>query len=231
MSKISLRKIPKILHLIWIGNNPQPKTLTSWTVDFANHYPDWTVKVWNNQDVENLKMVNKKYYDIMPQMCAKADLARYEILYKYGGIYIDADTIWLGKSLNDELFKGSLNMSYEKENLIMNTWFSTVKKHPFFKKVINEVKYRDIEEEAWLSVGPSLVTEVFNSLSKRSHNSYNINFIDSSKILCPSNWGGITENNYNKILNKCKKKYVFAFHWGLSSNHFNITCKKSKNLK
>jgi len=35
-------------------------------------------------------------------------------------MYIDADTIWLGKNLNNNLFTGLLNMSYEKKNLIMN---------------------------------------------------------------------------------------------------------------
>lgn len=218
------KKIPKILHLIWIGKNPQPKTITSWTVDFAKYYPYWEVKVWNDNDIEKLNLVNKKYYDMITEMCGKADLARYEILYRYGGMYIDADSIWLGKPFNENFFKGLLNMSYEKKNLIMNTWFASIKNHPFFKLVIDSVKFRNLKESPWLCVGPTLITDVYNSLNKEIEiKSQDINFVEFSELLCPSTWHGINKNNYDELLNQCKNSDVFAFHWGLSTNNNQIT--------
>ena len=217
-------KIPKILHLIWIGKNPPPKTITSWTVDFAKFYSDWEVKVWNDNDIEKLNLVNKKYYDTISEMCGKADLARYEILYRYGGMYIDADSIWLGKPFNKNFFKGLLNMSYEKENLIMNGWFASIKNHPFFKIVIDSVKFRNLKESPWLCVGPTLITDVYNYLNKEIKiKSQDINFVEFASLLCPDTWHGINKNNYDELLNQCKNRDVFAFHWGLSTNNNQIT--------
>ena len=213
------KQIPKLLHLIWIGNNPPPENIKSWTIDFASAYPDWTVKVWNDNDIEELNLVNKKYYDDIPELCGKADIARYEILYRYGGMYIDADSIWLGNPLNYNLFKGLLNMSYEKESLIMNTWFSCIKNHPFFHFVIDAIKYRDLTLSPWLCTGPTLITEEYYKIINDINISSNdINFVDFSDVLCPSTWHGITENNYDILLDNCKKSTSFAFHYGLSTN-------------
>ena len=214
------KQIPKLLHLIWIGNSPPPENIKSWTIDFASAYPDWTVKVWNDNDIEELNLVNKKYYDDIPELCGKADIARYEILYRYGGMYIDADTVWLGNPLNDNLFTGLLNMCYEKESLIMNSWFSCVKNHPFFHFVIDAIKYRDLTLSPWLCTGPTLITEEYNKLLFHKVNLHliDINFVDFSDVLCPSTWHGITDDNYDILLDNCKKSNSFAFHYGLSTN-------------
>ena len=212
--------IPKILHLIWIGKKKRPNTLTSWTINFVKYYPNWKVKIWDDNDIEKLNLVNIKYYNKIPQMAGKADIARYEILYRYGGMYIDADTIWLGKTLNNNLFTGLLNMAYEKENLIMNTWFSVVKLHPFFKLVIDEIPYRNLNDDPWICVGPTLITDVYNKYKK---DSFGIHFVKNELVLCPTDWHYIKNDNYKYILNKCEKSDALAFHWGLTTNNNVIT--------
>jgi mannosyltransferase OCH1-like enzyme len=213
-------RIPKIVHLIWIGKKQRPNTLTSWTINFVKSYPNWKVKIWDDNDIEKLNLVNIKYYNKIPEMCGKADIARYEILYRYGGMYIDADTIWLGKNLNNNLFTGLLNMSYEKKNLIMNGWFSVVKLHPFFKFVIDEIPYRNLNDPPWISVGPTLITDVYKKYKK---DSFGINFVPIELVLCPTDWHGIKNDKYKYILNKCEKSDALAFHWGFSTNNNVIT--------
>jgi len=73
-------RIPKIVHLIWIGKKQRPNTLTSWTINFVKSYPNWKVKIWDDNDIEKLNLLNIKYYNKIPAMCGKADIARYEIL-------------------------------------------------------------------------------------------------------------------------------------------------------
>jgi mannosyltransferase OCH1-like enzyme len=207
------KNIPKILHIIWIGDKERPKQIFSWTNDFIEKNKDWKVKIWGNKEIEDLNLINKKQYDQMKQYCGKADIARYEILYRYGGMYIDADTIWLNP-INKNILKGSLNLAFEKENLILNTWFSCVKEHPFLKLVIDEIPKRDINDLAWICVGPKLLTDVYNK-----NKIQDINFVSLSDILCPLYWGGINNNTYNSVLDICKKnKKAFAFHYGMSSN-------------
>ncbi len=97
-------KIPKTVHLIWVGPRPFPmgsvKTIRSWMA----HHPDWTFKFWtdrprpapcNNMEVYYVKDFNfeflKEKFEESTNWGEKADLWRYEILHQEGGVYIDHD--------------------------------------------------------------------------------------------------------------------------------------------
>lgn len=211
--------IPKVLHLIWIGNKKQPENIKSWINNFQQNNKDWLVKVWGNEDIKALGLVNQKQYDKIKQYCGKADIARYEILYRYGGMYLDADTLWLENKVNPDFFRKSLNLTNEENGLVMNGWFTCVKNHPFLKLVIDEIPKRDIENlSAWKSVGPKLLTDIYKRIDNKDY--YDIHFVDLKTVLCPTVWHGITADKYKPLLDKCKKeKKALAFHWGLSTNN------------
>lgn len=80
--------IPKIIHMIWIGTDPFPyqENLDS----YKEKHPGWKINLWTDKNIPKLR--NKKIYDALPMNVTKADLLRLEILYKYGGIYVDADS-------------------------------------------------------------------------------------------------------------------------------------------
>jgi mannosyltransferase OCH1-like enzyme len=215
INSIQYLKIPKLLHIIWIGNKNPPKTLETWTNDFTQDNPGWVVKIWKDKDINNLNLINKKSYNSMKEYCGKADIARYEIIYRYGGMYIDADTMWLNRFNENVLMSGLINLSFEYDKpLIMNTWFSAVPNHPFFKKIIDEIPKRDLKKPAWISVGPTLVTKVYND----NKTILDINFVDIKNILCPLTWGGINPKDHDKYIKICKDSEAFGFHWGLSTN-------------
>ena len=211
--------IPKILHLIWIGDKKTPENITSWTNNFKTANPDWTVKVWGNKEIDELNLVNKKQFNEMKEYSGKADIARYEIIYRYGGMYIDADTFWLENPIKPEFLKGTINFFREHEHLIANGWITAVKNHPFLKLVIDELPKKNISEAAWISVGPTLITDVYNGIKDKE--SYDIHFVDVKDILCPFSWHGISNEKYDVLLKECQEeKRAFAFHYGLSTNHF-----------
>lgn len=80
--------------------------MDTFRIDYINKFPEWKYKLWTEKEIEELYMLNKDLYDKEPTMYGKSDLARYEILNKYGGIYIDADSIWLNdKNLTDLIDK------------------------------------------------------------------------------------------------------------------------------
>lgn len=91
--------IPKIIHQIWIGDKAAPpkKWLDTWSRTFMSQNPGYVYVLWRDDDLKHLKMHNRALYDAEPTLPGKADVARYEILYRYGGVYVDADIVWLGK--------------------------------------------------------------------------------------------------------------------------------------
>ena len=91
--------IPKIIHQIWIGNKEPPQwCIDSWKINYLQKFPEWKYKLWTETEIEKLQMKNQKIYDLEPTLRGKSDIARYEILFKEGGIFLDADSYWIPNS-------------------------------------------------------------------------------------------------------------------------------------
>ena len=88
---ISLKKDPKKIHQIWIGPKKIPSRYLNWGKSWIKNNPQWEYKLWTNREINQLSMINSSLYDSTKNIGFKSDIARYEILYKYGGIYIDTD--------------------------------------------------------------------------------------------------------------------------------------------
>jgi mannosyltransferase OCH1-like enzyme len=91
--------IPKIIHIIWIG--PELFPYIDNLKRYKDLHPGWKIKLWTDNNLPKLKY--QKIYNAIPVYATKADLLRLEILARYGGVYVDADSYPL-KPL-DELIK------------------------------------------------------------------------------------------------------------------------------
>ena len=86
--------IPKIIHQLWIGNKPAPtKFMDTWR---DAHEPlGFKYMFWNEKNISqniDLAPVLQKLNSI-EEINGKADVIRWLILQKFGGIFIDADSI------------------------------------------------------------------------------------------------------------------------------------------
>jgi FkbM family methyltransferase len=83
-------KIPKKLHMIWVGNKKPPSYVEENFNKWKCLMPDWEFKLWNNDDITSdvfpVELVNKCTLGVQ-----KADIMRYYIIKKFGGVYVDAD--------------------------------------------------------------------------------------------------------------------------------------------
>lgn len=123
--------IPKMIHIIWIGPKPFPyqENYDSW----VNLNPEFKVKLWTDMNIPTLH--NKKAFGYMKSYAAKADILRLELLYRYGGIYADADSRCL-RSIYP-LISGlrCFGMTGNRGN-VANGFLGSVKKHPAFEKLV-----------------------------------------------------------------------------------------------
>ena len=95
--------IPKIIHQIWIGPLDPPRNMMK---TWKRKYKDYEYMFWNESLIRerNLQLVTANRINKIEEICGKADILRLEILYKYGGIYTDADSICMEK-IPDESWK------------------------------------------------------------------------------------------------------------------------------
>lgn len=92
--------IEPTIHQIWVpgarGAEPMPPTLAKFAQTWADLHPGWTHRLWGDDELGWL--ANRDLYDraaeIVPAHSVgqlRADLARWEILHAYGGVYADVD--------------------------------------------------------------------------------------------------------------------------------------------
>jgi len=156
--------INKIIHNIWIG----PKKIPDGVFRWKEINPDCEHILWNEKKIEeefpgvfsNNTFV-KFYYD-QKHFNGFANIIRLYILYRFGGIYFDADCAPLRK-LDDDIFDNSFFSVYENENhikgLVANGIMGCLEKTPLLKNMINNLKFRNLMEPSWIATGPRFLTE------------------------------------------------------------------------
>jgi mannosyltransferase OCH1-like enzyme len=84
-----------ILHQVWVGG-PMPEQHRRWAADLQAMNPDAEYVLWGDRDLDWLQ--NRDLYDAAEELVPdhnvgqfRADLARFEILARFGGIYLDTD--------------------------------------------------------------------------------------------------------------------------------------------
>ena len=82
--------IPQIFHTVWVQGHPLPDTHKQWFESWRKHNPKWTHVVWGESDYLPF-LENREVYDTAVNHAQRAEIAQKEILWKYGGVYLDAD--------------------------------------------------------------------------------------------------------------------------------------------
>ncbi len=104
--------IPKVIHYIWLGGNPEPKILEKCKKSWKKFCPDYQIKRWDETNLNiNEIAYTKEAYEVK-KFAFASDYFRYKILYEEGGIYLDID-VKLLKNL-DTLLNNTCFMGFEK---------------------------------------------------------------------------------------------------------------------
>lgn len=98
-------KIPKVIHYCWFSGNPIPDYLKKCMESWSEICPDYEIKRWDesNYNVEKNSYMKQAYEEC--KWGFVPDYARLDILYNYGGFYIDTD-VQLVKSLEPLRMQG-----------------------------------------------------------------------------------------------------------------------------
>jgi mannosyltransferase OCH1-like enzyme len=166
-------KIPKIIHQIWLGSKERPKSLMD---RCRNMHEGWEYKLWTEQNLFALE--NQNTFDCGRNPTFKSDVLRYEVLKRYGGFYLDADTLCLRPL--DPLLNRSFVIGYQhyknpalkntfryNDKFIANGIMGTVKSGRIITKIVSELR-NNVEMckmNAWESVGPTHVGKVLQAIN------------------------------------------------------------------
>jgi mannosyltransferase OCH1-like enzyme len=82
-------KIPKKIHLIWLGGE-RPKKFDFLLEKIKLINNSYEIIEWDDNNI-NFKLINDKLFYDTENLGSKSDILRFELLYRYGGIYMDYD--------------------------------------------------------------------------------------------------------------------------------------------
>lgn len=206
-----LLKVPKTIHLIWLGPRPFPREYIENVRTWIAHHPDWSFKFWTDRKRPSpcngmeVKLVQnfefqflKSHFEGSKNWSEKADILRYEVLYQEGGLFIDYNvrcsrpfhTLHSGYD-----FFACLEMPHEGINgraiTTGNAVLGARRRHPVIKGAIGKVI------ERWETMGKYSGTDPFVQAQKALNRTFialsdamegNLNRPENTDIIFPANY-------------------------------------------
>lgn len=165
--------VPKKIHQIWIGSK-YPKKNQEWSNTWKINHPNFEYFLWDEKEILKLDLKNEKQFRSAKNVGVKSDIARYEILNRFGGMYIDTDFECIKpldpKFLTYDFVAGQI-FSYApqiangliistKNNLILNNVIENLQEYNGEKTGMDVLKYS----------GPIYLTETIKNLKNKVSN-------------------------------------------------------------
>jgi len=122
-------KIPKRIHQIWLGS-PFPNKYKQWAESWQKFHPDWEYTLWTDENIKDVKITNRKFFNSISNYGPKSDYLRYHVLKQFGGIYVDTDFECF-KSFEDLLYLDFLiGVGYPSKMELYVGLIACVPEHP-----------------------------------------------------------------------------------------------------
>lgn len=103
--------IPKIIHYCWVGGKPKPQSVLYCIESWKRCCPDYEIREWNESNYDFAKNEYMRQAYEAKKWGFVPDYARLDIVYEYGGIYLDTDVEMLRSF--DELLEQDGFMGFE----------------------------------------------------------------------------------------------------------------------
>ena len=139
--------IPRIMHQIWVGTEPMPDEFVAWGERWKELHPEWEHRLWTEEtlpeDVERREVLDRGRIP-----AERADVLRYELLWRHGGVYVDTDMEPL-KPIDDLLENaGDFFIGEAKPGRINNAVFAAAPRHPLLEAAMREARFMDYDDPA-----------------------------------------------------------------------------------
>ncbi len=161
--------IPKIIHVVWIGD--ETKRPDRWIKTWAAMNPAYELRVWGNAAVQAQRWVLGDQINawIDREINGAADMIRWEVLFRHGGIAFDADSACI-RPLEDWLLEPDGFAAWENEllrpGLMAAGALGFVPGHSLVANIIKDIMADPdpFGGMAWQKLGPQRLTDTVRRL-------------------------------------------------------------------
>lgn len=185
--------IPKVIHYCWFGGKPIPDKNKRWIDSWYRFCPDYKIIEWNedNYDITQNRYMHEAYkrkkWGFVP------DYARLDLIYNFGGIYLDTD-VELIRNMDDLLYQKGFAGFESKNYVALGLGFGAARNLPIIKKMRDDYEEREFinhDGSENLLASPSLQTKILEGEGLNRNGEYQIVSdltIFPEKMLCGKNY-------------------------------------------
>ena len=83
-------RIPRVFHQIWVGPEPLPEEFVAYQRTWLTYNPGWKLQLWTEENLPP-DLERREVYEKLRVPAERADILRVELLWRFGGVYIDTD--------------------------------------------------------------------------------------------------------------------------------------------
>ena len=168
--------IPKIIHYCWFGGNKlsenERKCIDSW----KKYCPDYKIIEWNDFNYDINQNLYIKQAAEAKRWAFVSDYARLDIIYRFGGIYLDTDVEVIknfDSLLKHSAFAGMENVIGKEYSVNTGLGFGAEKEHPIVKAwrdEYNELSFKKASGQEDLLTTPARTTKYLKSIGFKQEN-------------------------------------------------------------
>lgn len=127
------QRIPKIIHYAWFGGSSIPNRHQKYIEGWKEFCPEWEFICWNehNYDITRNHYMHQAY--LSKKWGFVPDYLRKDVIYRYGGIYLDTD-VEIVKPLDDLLYQDGF-CAFEGKRINFGLGCGGRKGLPIFKEM------------------------------------------------------------------------------------------------
>lgn len=173
-----VNSIPKIIHQIWVGDKPIPKKYLKFMETWKEKHPGWIYKLWTNDDIDRFEWRNRDYFDAADNPGMKADIWRYEIIYKYGGVYVDCD-MECRRPIDNLISRVEFIAGFDSssKNVVANSFFASKSGFPLLDIIIKQLS----REFPHLTLSMASDDDIQDLTGPRFFSHFAIDFVEAHK--------------------------------------------------
>lgn len=137
--------IPKIIHYCWFGRNNKSQEILDCLDSWKRFFPGWEIKEWNedNYDISKYPYASDAY--ALKKWAFVSDIVRLDVLYEYGGVYLDVDVEFI-KPLPEEYLSYTGFCGFEHTAIVApGLIFAIQPKQQFIKNVLDSYQNEHFE--------------------------------------------------------------------------------------
>jgi hypothetical protein len=156
-------QIPRVFHQIWIGPDPLPEDLARYHSTWLEHHPGWESRFWNDDNIP-AGLRRPEVYDRLRSPVERGDILRYELLWRFGGVYVDADLECL-RSIEPLIEDVDFFVADTEPGRVNIAIMGSVPGHPILGQALDELQPREWYGYDKAATGPLF----FDRLQKRDY--------------------------------------------------------------